>query len=548
MNLSSSSSHSSEQLLDLHGSTLQIYWYILTQPKKVFSYSEIQKIMGFSSKSSAIYQLEKLCELQILSKTEDGYVLVSRPKPRALQSYFLIRFLIVPKALIYSIILSVMNLSIFLLIKKDIETLPILIASIPNIGAILLFFGEAVFVWKNRPKPANSNRLLRLDLKSIRLFINSFRPTHKKKAEKPKIIRNKIAKRFSLQRISFSGFKIRVLVPMAIILILLIQIFLIGALLGFQGRNDEIHVRTNFDVPFSEPLPIQLKRNGYTFQNQSLYSLGEFRNGTSGIFLFHFEFNTDFTLRAINKHKFPSHIPSLGIGLSFNGNSFWTMEESENQTQSQRSFFFTKDLSTILNYSINLSSMAYSMDIEFSRRDMCVLNDSMWILESWSNSNNDKLYTNVSIYSMETFLQVKTFSVPIDADELFFDNHGHLWLCDFEYYPENQATLITIAPYEGTVLQIISSFTFPSFSLPNQNGDSYFSYYPIIFNDSFLVPIGDDDISNLLGFQIISYEISAFPAMNDFIWILLITFGVEAGLYSLFWLVYSKRKRGLKTD
>jgi hypothetical protein len=544
MDLSSHSSQTSEQQLDLHGSTLQVYWYILTQPKKTFSYSEIQEVMGFSSKSSAIYQLEKLCELQILLKTRNGYIIVSRPKPRALQSYFFIKFILIPKPLTYGIMLSIINFSIFLLFNNGVDILPILLASIPNFGAIILFFSEAVLVWKNRPKPPHSNSILKSNGRKIKKTNKNHRLTNKKTDGKSRITRNTKQNQFLTHRIPLSKNKIRFLISIVIILFLACQIVLIGALLGFWKGSYTAQIHKNIEITFPEPLPIQLKRTGYTFQTRSLYALGEFRNGTSGIFLFQFEFNNDLnTLKAFNKHKFPSHIPSIGIGLTFNGNSFWAMEEWEDQTKSQRLFCFTKDMSSIQNYSLNIPSIVHSMNLEFSRRDIGVWNDSMWVLESWSEPNDDKLHTNVSIYSMKNFLPVKTFSVPIKADELFFDNHGQLWLSEFDYYPENQASFIAIAPNDGTILCTIRSFTFPRFSPPNQDGVSFFSYYPIIFNDSFLLPIGDDDISNLLGFQIISYELSPFPTIINFSWILLITTGLEGGIFTFLWFIYSKRKK-----
>lgn len=88
INLKQSPTKNSEALTNLHGSTLQVYWYLLTNPKGYYSYLEIQQAMGFSSKSSAIYQLEKLCDLEILKKSPKGYKIISKPKPRVLQPFF----------------------------------------------------------------------------------------------------------------------------------------------------------------------------------------------------------------------------------------------------------------------------------------------------------------------------------------------------------------------------------------------------------------------------------------------------------------------------
>ncbi len=145
-----SSKSSQRSIEDLHGSTLQTYWFILRFSEKTITYTDVQEYMGFSSKSSAIYQLTKLCEIGILIKTSNGYEIVSKPKPRALQPFLLIKNYLIPKSFLYGIILLVFHLLLLVFFLKLDEPL-VLVASLPNLIAIILFFLEAVVIWQGRP-------------------------------------------------------------------------------------------------------------------------------------------------------------------------------------------------------------------------------------------------------------------------------------------------------------------------------------------------------------------------------------------------------------
>lgn len=545
MDLSSDSSQTSEQQQDLHGSTLQIYWYILTQRKKTFSYSEIQEIMGYSSKSSAIYQLDKLCELQILKKTGNGYNIVSRPKPRALQPYIFIKFIVIPKALIYGLVLSIINLLLFLLFNNGLEILYILLASIPNLAAIILFFSEAVLVWRNRPKPPHSIGILRNNRKRIVKTKRIQTQMNRNIEDKSIFIRMTKLRQILTHNIKLSKTKIRFFISIVIILFLILQTIVIGSFLGSWNGSYTVQINKNIEIILPESLPIQFEKNGFIFHTRSLYALGKLGNETSGLYLFEFDFNYDLNmLKSINKYQFPSDLPPLGTGLGFSNGSFWILKQWEDKTKSQQLFCFTKNMSVFANYSLETPSIVHSMNLDLSRLDFSVWNDSICVLEWSSDPNNGKLQVNVSIYSTETFSQVRTFSVPVKAKKLFFDNHGRLWLCEFDNHQE--ASFVTITPDDGTILFTIPSLTFPSITSEIREEEASFYYYPIIVDDTIILPLGDDLIRNLWGFQILSYELSPFLTVDDFFWILLIITSFEGGVSIVLLYAYSSWKRKKK--
>ena len=372
MGLWSNTNHPSELEKDLHGSTLQVYWYILRQPKKNFSYTEIQNVMGFSSKSSAIYQLEKLCDLQILQKTLNGYQLISKPKPHLLRSYFFFRHLLIPKSLVYSLLLTFTHLIILVLLINEFDIIILLLASIPNFLAIILFVIEATLVWKIRPKPPDIDKESDHDIQNDTIKKSVIKPeilgsenselsksnksVEKKFRDNLLIFRTSLSRLLSKYSIFFAG--------LIIIFLLLSSAILIGFLIGFPSQNYAVHIEDKNEITFNEPIPITLQKTGYTIHKTSFYALGEFRNATGGKFLFQFNFNNNVeVVESFSKYELPSHLPSLGKGLAYNGSLYWAFEKGGNQTHPQRLFCFSKDMTYIQNFSLDIPLIVDSMNL-----------------------------------------------------------------------------------------------------------------------------------------------------------------------------------------
>ncbi|MFX0037478.1 MAG: hypothetical protein ACFE9I_17785 [Candidatus Hermodarchaeota archaeon] len=139
----------------LHGKTLQVYWYILTHNRA--GVREIQKALNFSSPGTASYQIKKLVDLGIISKSDkdDKYKLNKSLKKGILGFYKRIGFWMVPRFSLYLIIyiLGFIGYLFLAMIYGD--------KFITNPGSILLLFflifGSAIFIyesikiWKTRP-------------------------------------------------------------------------------------------------------------------------------------------------------------------------------------------------------------------------------------------------------------------------------------------------------------------------------------------------------------------------------------------------------------
>ena len=103
----------SEEILE--GKALQVYWYLFTHDKA--GVREIQKALNFSSPGTVSYQLSKLKEAGILSKSEkEGkYYVSERLKQGVFKLYVRIGKWVVPRVSLY-LILYVLGFILYLIL------------------------------------------------------------------------------------------------------------------------------------------------------------------------------------------------------------------------------------------------------------------------------------------------------------------------------------------------------------------------------------------------------------------------------------------------
>ncbi len=129
-------------LSELRGSTLLVYWYLLKKGGGSSGVREVQRALGFSSPSSASYQLEKLRELGLVSKDHSGDYQVSRVvKVGVLSAFIFFGGHAFPKHLFYASATSLMILLFVMVVA----------ALLPGILAAVIFWYETLKVWRHRP-------------------------------------------------------------------------------------------------------------------------------------------------------------------------------------------------------------------------------------------------------------------------------------------------------------------------------------------------------------------------------------------------------------
>jgi outer membrane protein assembly factor BamB len=139
--------------LYLAGTTLKVYWSLLSKRPDSVGFREIQKELGFSSPSSALYQLDKLVRLGLLEKDAMGDYVVRRiVKVGLLNNFSYVGKHSVPKNAVYGCMTLLIN-SICVALLVSVRLSPVAyLALLPGVFASVVFFYEASKAWKYKRK------------------------------------------------------------------------------------------------------------------------------------------------------------------------------------------------------------------------------------------------------------------------------------------------------------------------------------------------------------------------------------------------------------
>jgi len=88
---------------EVKGTTLRVYWEVFKSPRPV-GVREVQRLIRFSSPSTALYHLEKLRELGVARKDEHGrYEVVEQIRPSQFRMFLRIGRIILPRFVFYAV-------------------------------------------------------------------------------------------------------------------------------------------------------------------------------------------------------------------------------------------------------------------------------------------------------------------------------------------------------------------------------------------------------------------------------------------------------------
>ena len=134
---------------ELKGTTLRVYWEVFKSPKPV-GVREIQRLIRFSSPSTALYHLEKLRELGVVKKDEYGhYAPAEEIRPSQFRMFLRIGKVILPRYVFYAVFFAgtvVMYLFQSLLTASEINPMALILGS----SAALVCTYEGIRIWKDR--------------------------------------------------------------------------------------------------------------------------------------------------------------------------------------------------------------------------------------------------------------------------------------------------------------------------------------------------------------------------------------------------------------
>lgn len=136
---------------ELKGKTLLVYWHLLKSPGLKVGVREIQRKLGFSSPSVAVYHLDKLMSLGLVEKTiTSEYVLVSEVKTGLLRFFTRLGRFLIPRYLFYSVWFTTMLIS-YIIFYGQSFSIHNIVALIFGFSASSILWFETMRLWREKP-------------------------------------------------------------------------------------------------------------------------------------------------------------------------------------------------------------------------------------------------------------------------------------------------------------------------------------------------------------------------------------------------------------
>ena len=135
---------------ELKGNTLRVYWFVMNASNQTVGVREAQRALNFSSPTLALYHLDKLRELGLVSRDPGGYKLIKEVKVDVLKQFMkLPGQFFVPRFSLYAVLFTVLTIYYTLnLVTVDFFAFFGLLFG--GLGSAIFWF-EAVKTWRQRP-------------------------------------------------------------------------------------------------------------------------------------------------------------------------------------------------------------------------------------------------------------------------------------------------------------------------------------------------------------------------------------------------------------
>ena len=138
--------------------TLLVYWYLRSSGQEGRGSRAVQRALGFSSPSTAVFHLEKLVELGLVGKERDGhYEICKRLKFGLMSRFYNLGHWWIPKNMVYAGVTSAVLLVVLLVLLPVISWL-LLIALVPGALSAGIQWYEALALWSHKPRFRNQER------------------------------------------------------------------------------------------------------------------------------------------------------------------------------------------------------------------------------------------------------------------------------------------------------------------------------------------------------------------------------------------------------
>src|SRR2546426_5465749 len=150
--LSSSSTEVSADRIasELKGNTLRVYWFVMNASNQTVGVREAQRALNFSSPTLALYHLDKLRDLGLVSRDSGGYKLIKEVKVDVLKQFMkLPGQFFVPRFSLYAVLFTVLTIY-YALNLVTIDFFAFFGLLFGGLGSAIFWF-EAIKTWRQRP-------------------------------------------------------------------------------------------------------------------------------------------------------------------------------------------------------------------------------------------------------------------------------------------------------------------------------------------------------------------------------------------------------------
>ena len=136
---------------ELKGNTLRVYWYILKSAGSNVGVREVQRALGFSSPTLAVYHLDKLAELGLVEKRYGEYHLVREVKVGVLKQFVRVGAFMLPRHLFYATLFTTLLIlfTIYLIGFEQVSFSSIFALIFGALGVVMSWY-ETIKAWRER--------------------------------------------------------------------------------------------------------------------------------------------------------------------------------------------------------------------------------------------------------------------------------------------------------------------------------------------------------------------------------------------------------------
>jgi hypothetical protein len=135
---------------ELKGNTLRVYWYVMNANKQTVGVREVQRALNFSSPTLALYHLDKLKDLGLVSKESGEYRLLKEIKVDVLKQFMkLPGQFFVPRFSLYAVLFTALTIY-YALNVVTVDFFAFFGLFFGGLGSAIFWF-EAIKTWRQRP-------------------------------------------------------------------------------------------------------------------------------------------------------------------------------------------------------------------------------------------------------------------------------------------------------------------------------------------------------------------------------------------------------------